>query len=437
MRFNPPQDSAPNHLPPHAAAPAATRRRTSRILRGGAGLLAVVVLLAIGRQRASTVLAVVGLAGLGIGSYGIRKRRVGWARINSRARAAVVVGAAILALLVSAGVAPASPPTQPAADSTPGPATSAGLASTATTATTPPSQTPSSSTATAPTATATTATPTAVSSDQAAIEQASRGTALALLAGITVGGRSAKTGYARAAFGQAWSDTDRNGCDTRNDVLRRDLTSYVLKAGTRGCLVLSGTLRDPYTGRTIRFVRGPTSSMAVQVDHVVALSDAWQKGAQQWTAAKREAFANDPLNLLAVDGPTNARKGDGDAATWLPPVTAYRCSYVARQVAVKARYGLRMTSAERTASARILSSCPTQKPPRASAFTLGGGTVRAEPAAKPKPKPSATTRSTPTDPRFGTCKEAIAHGYGPYYRGQDAEYPWYIDRDSDGIVCER
>lgn len=97
------------------------------------------------------------------------------------------------------------------------------------------------------------------------------------------------------------------------------LISYTLKAATHGCLVLSGTLRDLYTAHTIEFLRGTATSSAVQIDHVVALSDSWQKGAQGWTAAKRVAIANDSMNLLAVDGLANMRKGAGDAATWLPP----------------------------------------------------------------------------------------------------------------------
>jgi hypothetical protein len=189
------------------------------------------------------------------------------------------------------------------------------------------------------------------------------GSALAALATLTVKGRAPKTGYDRALFGQAWADVDRNGCDTRNDVLRRDLSPYVLKPGSNGCRVLSGTLYDPYLGRTIAFVRGPRTSSEVQIDHVVPLSDAWQKGAQQWTALQRTAFANDPLNLLAVDGLTNQRKSDGDAATWLPPNKAYRCSYAARQIAVKVRYGSWVTAAERDALGRILASCPSQSLP--------------------------------------------------------------------------
>jgi Protein of unknown function (DUF1524) len=151
------------------------------------------------------------------------------------------------------------------------------------------------------------------------------GSARAALATLAVKGRAPKTGYDRALFGQAWADVDRNGCDTRNDVLRRDLMAYILKPGTHGCLVLSGTLRDPYTATTIAFVRGQATSADVQIDHVVALSDAWQKGARQWSTPRRTTFANDSLNLLAVDGLTNQRKSDGDAATWLPPNKAYRC----------------------------------------------------------------------------------------------------------------
>jgi len=256
------------------------------------------------------------------------------------------------------------------------------------------------------------------------------------LATLVIKGRAPRTGYVRDDFGQAWADVDRNGCDTRNDVLRRDLTRLTLKAGTHGCLVLKGTLPDPYTGSTINFVRGPATSNAVQIDHVVALSDAWQKGAQQWSQVRRTAFANDPLNLLAVDGPTNQRKGDGDAATWLPPRKAFRCAYVARQIAVKHRYGLWVTAAERDAMVRVLTACPGQSLPRSAAIPLGGGReqVASTPTVTTTPKPATTGA---TDPRFGTCREAIAAGYGPYRRGVDPEYDWYQDRDHDGVVCER
>jgi hypothetical protein len=186
------------------------------------------------------------------------------------------------------------------------------------------------------------------------------GTALAALATLPVKGRAPMTGYARAVFGPAWEDVDHNGCDTRNDMLRRDLVAPVPSGG---CTVLTGTLHDPYTGKMIPFVRGPGTSTKVQIDHVVALGDAWQKGAQQLSPSARLALANDPLELLAVDGPTNQRKGDGDAATWLPPNKAFRCQYVARQVAVKVRYHLWVTAAERAAIAGVLAGCPDQPVP--------------------------------------------------------------------------
>ena len=184
---------------------------------------------------------------------------------------------------------------------------------------------------------------------------------LILLDSLPVKGRAPKTGYARTQFGQAWSDDvtvtgGHNGCDTRNDILARDLRNITYKPGTHNCVVLTGTLDDPYTGTTIDFVRGPQSSK-VQIDHVVALADAWQKGAQQWAPAKRRDFANDPRNLLAVSGNTNQRKGAGDTATWLPPNKAYRCTYVSKQVNIKHTYGLWVTTAEKAAITRILNRC--------------------------------------------------------------------------------
>ncbi|KAB1663744.1 HNH endonuclease family protein [Pseudoclavibacter sp. CFCC 13611] len=178
--------------------------------------------------------------------------------------------------------------------------------------------------------------------------------ALQTLASLPVKGRAPKTGYARSEFGKGWRDPDRNGCDARNDVLARDLVAVQLRGP---CTVLSGTLHDPYTGGTIAFVRGDKTSQAVQIDHVVALSDAWQKGAQQLSADQRLELANDPRNLLAVDGPTNTRKGDGDAATWLPPNRSFRCSYVSRQIVVKSAYSLWVTQAEAEAMRHVLSSC--------------------------------------------------------------------------------
>ena len=145
----------------------------------------------------------------------------------------------------------------------------------------------------------------------------------------------------------------------------------------------------------------------MQIDHVVALSDSWQKGAQQWDTAKREAFANDPLNLLAADGPLNQQKGDGDTATWLPPNKAFRCAYVARQVGVKYTYGLWVTQAEQDAMVGVLSTCPTEPLPAGSAVpplpvveapaVVVVPPVVEQPAA-PRPAPAAPAAPSPRLP---------------------------------------
>ncbi len=277
---------------------------------------------------------------------------------------------------------------------------------------------------------ATAAAPAAVSA--AASAAAVQPYAATVVEALPVKGRAAMTGYSRSAFGQAWADTDHNGCDTRNDVLRRDLGGYVLKAGTHGCLVLSGTLHDPYTFATIRFVRGPQSAR-VQVDHVVALADAWAKGAQRWPVAKRVAFANDSLNLLAVDGPTNQRKGAGDAATWLPPAKTYRCQYVARQASVKRRYGLSVTAAERAAMLGVLRGCRSQRLVVAAAFRLGGGTTSAPtPVTKPAPKPAP---APPPAVSYANCAAVRAAGAAPIRPGDPGWDPKF-DGDGDGVGCE-
>jgi hypothetical protein len=201
----------------------------------------------------------------------------------------------------------------------------------------------------------------AISIPPASAVESVPGVALAVLETLPVKGRAPKTGYSRDAFGQRWADVDRNGCDTRNDILKRDMTSIVYKAKTRNCVVLSGTLIDRYSGETINFVRGDVSSMEVQIDHVVALSNSWQTGAFKLSTAQRTALANDPLNLFAVKGRLNSQKGDGDAATWVPPMKSFRCAYVAQQIAVKAKYSLWVVPPEKAAMLAILSQCPTQE----------------------------------------------------------------------------
>jgi hypothetical protein len=185
--------------------------------------------------------------------------------------------------------------------------------------------------------------------------------AIATLEELEVKGRAPKTGYSREQFGDGWA-TD-NGCDTRNIILHRDLKNAAVNDQ---CQVTSGVLDDPYTGSTIQFQRGSGTSADVQIDHVVALSDAWQKGAQQLSYERRVELANDPLELLAADGPANQQKGAGDAATWLPPHKPFRCQYVARQVAVKKKYSLWVTQAEKDAIIRVLGTCPGQRVPNLS-----------------------------------------------------------------------
>ena len=286
---------------------------------------------------------------------------------------------------------------------------------------------------------------------------------------LEVKGRAPKTGYSRDEFGPAWADVDRNGCDTRNDILNRDLEQVTYRDNTQDCVVLTGVLNDPYTATQINFQRGQDTSTAVQIDHVVALSDAWQKGAQQLTADQRRMFSNDPLNLLAVDGPANQQKGDSDAASWLPANRSFRCDYVSRQIAVKHRYDLWVTAAEKDAMVRVLDACPGQEVPTDdTVYTIAvtSTTTVEQPAVAPAavapapetpapvpevptPAPEAPAPVQPavvppapveaagTDPRFPNCKEAIAAGYGNYIQGINPEYNWYRDGDNDGINCER
>lgn len=180
------------------------------------------------------------------------------------------------------------------------------------------------------------------------------------LEGLPVKGWDRAQDFRRSRFGEPWSDDvdvefGHNGCNTRDDILRRDLADLQLRRGT--CLAQRGVLHDPYTGQTIVFVRGPETSNTVQIDHVVSLSDAWYKGARSWDDQRRLDFANDPRNLLAVDGQANFDKAFRDAGGWLPPNEAFRCAFVARQIAVKTDYRLWVSAREKQAMARVLNTC--------------------------------------------------------------------------------
>ena len=251
--------------------------------------------------------------------------------------------------------------------------------------------------------------------------------ALRILNTLPVKGRAPKTGYSRAQFGDAWSDIDHNGCDTRNDILNRDLTAKQHK-NSRGCVVISGILNDPYTGKVINFMRGKDTSEQVQIDHVVALSDAWQSGAQEISAQERLQLANDPENLLAVDGPANQQKSDSDAATWLPANASFRCSYVARQIRVKAKYHLWVKPAEKEAMINVLTPCTgaAEAPAPKPAPDTPAPVPQADSPQEQNPAPALT---------FQTCDDARAAGYRNMHRGAPG-YSEHLDRDGDGIACE-
>lgn len=173
---------------------------------------------------------------------------------------------------------------------------------------------------------------------------------------LAVRERVSREGYARDQFSSGWAWIE--GCDMRNRILQRDLEEVELDDDD--CTVLSGVLiDDPFTGTRIPFVRGPDTSGDIHIEHLVAVSDAWQKGAQDLSREQRHGFYNDPLNLVAVDGPANTEKGDADASDWLPH-RPYRCPYVARQVAIKLKYDLWVTEAEHAAMSRVLNTCPSQ-----------------------------------------------------------------------------
>jgi len=281
--------------------------------------------------------------------------------------------------------------------------------------------------------------------------------ALSLLETIPVKGRAPKTGYSRFQFGQPWTDDvdvegGHNHCDTRNDILRRDLSNVVPPAG---CIVQSGVLHDPYTGKDVQFNRDEGTDVLVQVDHVVALLDAWQKGAQQWDQPKRTQFANDPVNLLAVSGKANRNKKAGDVATWLPSNKDFRCAYVTRVVNVKAKYGVWMTQDEHEAASRTLTTCLSEPPlsskaPSSSGVLPSVGTrfpsssrpaplppvpPQPQPSNSPVPPPVALPPNEGPSVYYPNCRAARAAGAAPIYRGQPGYRPG-LDRNGDGVACE-
>ena len=190
----------------------------------------------------------------------------------------------------------------------------------------------------------------------ASTEGTSEDSALSVLEKLEIKGRAPKTGYARTEFYNNWPNI--NGCSLRQIIIKRELGDTAVT--DENCNVISGTFTEAYTGNVMTFYQKSDFSSKIQIDHIVALSDAWQKGAQYQSKEERYNLATDPLNLIAVDSSANQQKSDGDAATWLPSNKAFRCQYVARQVSVKYKYGLWITQAEHDAIYNVLQKCPTE-----------------------------------------------------------------------------
>ncbi|MFJ9032701.1 HNH endonuclease family protein [Streptomyces sp. NPDC102274] len=185
--------------------------------------------------------------------------------------------------------------------------------------------------------------------------EADRANARKLIQGLTTKGRGPKTGYERDEFGYAWMDTAdgvplaRNGCDTRNDLLKLHGRHVQFRSGS-DCVVVSMDLYDPYTGKDIAWKKAKAAE--VQIDHVVPLSYSWQMGAARWPESKRRQLANDVLNLLPVEGRANSAKRDSGPASWLPPNKKIRCSYAVRFGQVALKYAMPVTTADKRAMLR-------------------------------------------------------------------------------------
>ncbi len=251
-------------------------------------------------------------------------------------------------------------------------------------------------------------------------------------------------------FGEGWADLDSDGCDTRNEILARDLTDAAFKEGTDDCEVISGGLADPYMGTPLRLHNGTGVPSSIQVDHVVSLGDAWQKGGKHLTEDLRIEFANDPLNLLVVDGRASIQKRGRDAAAWLPANEAFRCDYVSTQVLVKAKYSLWVTQPERDAIADVLTSCIEQEEAEAARLAEEAEAARlAEEAEAARLAEEAEAARLAEEAEaahlaeeaalenvfYANCTEARAAGVTPIYEGQPG-YSLRLDRDRDGIACE-
>lgn len=255
------------------------------------------------------------------------------------------------------------------------------------------------------------------------------GTGLKLLARLATAPEH-PDGYDRALFIH-WSDADRDGCSTRSEVLIAE-SRTTARRGT-GCSV-AGSWRSAYDGVTT------TTASRFDIDHVVALKEAWDSGAWGWTSARRKAYANDLgdwRSLRAVSAASNRSKGDKDPAQWLPPLKSFRCTYARDWVVVKVRWNLSVDALERAALKRILAGCPERT-----------ATVAVIPATISTSPPSPTPTPTPTPAPGGACDPNYA-GYCVPIVSYDLDCADIrhrvsvvgvdihgFDSDRDGIGCE-
>jgi len=257
--------------------------------------------------------------------------------------------------------------------------------------------------------------------------------ALALLQQLKVLPNTHQADYNRSFF-TLWDDANGDGCNTRAEVLKAQSTKTVGYHGT--CTIDSGRWLSRYDGLVF------TQGSRLDIDHLVPLAEAWRSGAWHWTSATREAYANDlgsPYSLIAVSASSNRAKGDQDPATWLPPLASYDCTYQARWVATKWRWGLAVDSAEAKTLRANLSQCgAAARIARVTRATVSfaNPTDWTAQTASNSGGTSGKPAGSKLDPRFATCKAAKAAGYGPYVKGVNPEYYWYRDGNNDGKDCQ-
>lgn len=260
-----------------------------------------------------------------------------------------------------------------------------------------------------------------------------KSSAAVLLSKLKIKGETHSSSYRRSKF-KLWVDANGDHEDTRAEVLKSESKKKATLNSRH--TVKTGKWISPYDGKTVMV------ASKLDIDHMVPLQEAWTSGAYSWSANKREAYANDlgyGASLIAVTKHANRSKGDKEPNGYLPTLKSYRCSYTRNWIAVKARWGLSVDRAEKTALTADLTTYCTSN----DWVTSPGKPVIAELIPKPKPKPAPAPggggggSTHGLDPRYPTCTELLKHpNHAPYQRGVDPEYNWYQDRDGDGLVCE-